>query len=152
MADVTEDQLSKRIRQLSVFLPNRLGALLTLDRALEAAEIRICALSTVDAADHAVLRLVVDQPTLAKEVLATEGYSLVDTELLGVVLPPGAGIRRVLTAILMAEQNIHYIYPLMAQKDGRQVLAIHPEDAAAAARTLVQRGMQLIDQEDLRRG
>ena len=149
MAGVTEDQYSRRVSQLSVFLPNRLGALLSVDRALEAADIKICALSVLDAADHAVVRLVVDRPTLAKQLLIADGHSLVDTDLVGVVLPAGSSIRQVLTAVLMAELNIHYICPLMTQHEGRHVLALHSEDAGQAASALLDRGFHLIDQEDL---
>ena len=62
MFDIAEDQGdSARIKQLSVFLPNRVGALLGVTRSLNSVAIRILALSIADAADHAVARLVVDQ-------------------------------------------------------------------------------------------
>ncbi len=150
MADVTEDQLSNRIKQISVFLPNRLGALLAINRALDSADIRILAVSILDAADHAVARLVVDQPTLARELLTTEGHSVVETDLLGVVLPQGVGIRRVLTAVILAELNVHYIYSLMVMSKERPVLALHVEEPAAAARVLLEEGMGLLNQDDLR--
>jgi hypothetical protein len=150
MADVTEDQLSHRVKQLAVFLPNRLGALLGLNRTLEAADIKVRAISILDAADHAVVRLVVDQPTLAAEILKTEGYGPVEAEVLGVALPPGASIRKLLTSVIAAELNIHYLYSLMAPVGGRNVLALRVENADAAAKNLLAHGMQLISQDDLK--
>jgi hypothetical protein len=149
MADIAEDQLSNRIRQISVLLPNRLGALLTLTRTLDAAEIKILALSILDASDHTVVRLVVDQPTLAREILTTEGHSVVETELLGVLLPSGVGIRQVLTAVIMAELNVLYLYSLMVTRQGTPVLALKTEDPGSAAAVLLDKGMRLLNQDDL---
>lgn len=150
MVEVAGDQLSHRLRQLSLFLPNRLGALLSVTRALDAAKIRVCALAIVDSADHAVARLVVDQPTLAAEVLKTEGYSLVETDLLGVVLSQGIGLRKVLTAMIAGEVNIHYLYSLLPLQDGGAVLALHVDDVEGAARVLSEKGLRLLSQDDLK--
>ena len=111
MPETIEDQGGSIIVQLSFFLPNRLGALLRATRELDAKGIRICALSILDAADHAVVRMVVDRPTDAKGTLIAEGYAVFETDLLGVALPrgKGLGIGKVLSALLMAEVNIHYI-------------------------------------------
>lgn len=149
MADVTEDQLSARIIQLSVFLPNRLGAILSLNRTLEAAKISIRGLSILDAADHVVVRMVVDQPTLAREILTVEGQSVVENELLAVVLTPAYGVRRVLAAIIMAELNLNYMYSLLAGYQGRPVLALSTEDQDSAAGALLAKGMGLLSQDDI---
>ena len=69
MYETTEDQVSPRIIQISIFLENRLGALLGVTRVLEAQSVNICAVSITDAADHAVVRLVVDRPSLASAAL-----------------------------------------------------------------------------------
>jgi hypothetical protein len=119
---------------------------------LEAQEINICAMSIVDAADHAVVRMVVDKPTLAAAALAAEGYYLITTDLIGVALPvsrPG-GMRRVLQALLMAELDVNYIYAVASPKAGpRAILALHVDDAVRAAQVLTQRGIALINQDEL---
>ena len=74
MFEVANDQTGPRIKQLSVFLSNRLGALLKVTRALEGKKVRICAISILDSADHAVIRLVVDRPSSAMEVLVLDGF------------------------------------------------------------------------------
>jgi len=147
MADVTEDAISNRVVQLSLFLPNRLGAMLRVHRSLGAASIRIRGITILDAADHAVVRLIVDQPTLATEMLRTEGTSPVVSELLAVALPGRGAIETVLTAVIAAELNIHYMYPLLAPVDGRSILALHVESPDSAARVLLERGMTLLNQD-----
>ncbi len=150
MASIAEDQISNRIRQLSIFLPNRLGALLSVNRTLEATKLQVRGISILDASDHAVIRLIVDQPTLAAEILKTAGLTPVETDVLGVALAPGTGIRRLLTAVIAAELNIHYLYSLAEPREGRTIFVLHVEEPNSAARHLMENGMELIDQGDLR--
>ncbi len=152
MTETTEDQASLRIRQLSIFLENRLGALLGVTRVLEAQNINLCALSITDAADHAVVRVVVDRPSLASAALQAEGYHILESDLLGVALPAArvGGFRKVLTALARAELNVHYVYAVVSQGAASAVLALYVEDMDRAARTLVECGMTLVSQDDLR--
>lgn len=149
MSDLEWDATSNRIHQISVFLPNRLGALLRLQRTVEAADVRIFALTILDSADHAVVRAIVDRPTLAEEILRTDGYSSVTTELLGVLLPPGRTVRGVLRALIAAELNIHYLYSFLQEHRGRAALALHVENPDRAAAQLLEAGFTLLHQDDL---
>ncbi len=149
MADVTEDAISHRIMQLSLFLPNRLGAMLRVHRTLDASRIKVRGITILDAADHAVVRLVCDQPTLAAEILRNEGTPPVESELLGVALPSGGELKSILTAVIAAELNVHYMYALLTPVDGRTVLALHVESPDAAARVLLGRGFRLVNQDAL---
>ncbi|MGQ0552708.1 MAG: amino acid-binding protein [Planctomycetota bacterium] len=149
--ETTEGQTSQRLKQLSIFLENRLGELLKISRVLEAQDVNICAVAISDAADHAVVRLLVDRPTLAAAALAADGYYLITTDLLGVALPankPG-GMRRVLQALLRAELNVHYIYAVATRGTNQAVLALHVEDNERAARVLIEQGIPLIGQDEL---
>lgn len=139
------------IKQLSVFVANRLGALLTVHRCLDAYALNVRAISIVEAADHAVFRLLVDRPGLAMETLRGEGYSVFESDLLGVALPTMSsdGIRRVLSALVLAELDVHYVYSLLTPTTNTPVLAVHVEDLEAAAKALSEKGLELIGQEEL---
>ena len=151
MLELTRDQTGPHIKQLSFFLPNRLGALLRATRGLESNNVKICSVSILDAADHAVVRMVVDRPSMALKALRDEGYNVFETELLGVTLPveKGIGIRKVLSALLLAEVNIHYVYSLMVQAGAHPVLALHVDDMRAAEKVLRDQGLELIGQDEL---
>lgn len=151
MFETTEDKASPRIKQLSIFLENRLGALLGVTRVLEQHTINICALSITDAADHAVVRLVVDRPSLAAASLQADGYHLMESDLLGIALPATrvGGFRKVLTALARAELNVNYVYAVATHAPVGAVLALHVEDMDRAARVLVDAGMALVGQDDL---
>ncbi len=139
------------VKQLSVFVANRLGALLTVTRCLDAYGLEVRAISIIEAADHAVFRLLVDRPGLDKETLQSEGYSVFESDILGVALPSTTsdGIRRVLSALLLAELNVHYVYSLVLPTTNTPVLAVHVEDIEAAAQILGEKGLELIGQEEL---
>jgi hypothetical protein len=151
MSEVALDQTGPRILQLSFFLPNRLGALLRTTRSLETENVHICAISILDAADHAVVRMVVDRPAAAQDALTAAGYNVFQTELLGVALPieKGIGIKKVLSALLMAEVNVLYVYSLMVYAGAHPVLAIHVDDVRTAAQVLQSQGLELVGQDEL---
>jgi len=152
MYETTEDQVSPRIIQISIFLENRLGALLGVTRVLEAQSVNICAVSITDAADHAVVRLVVDRPSLASAALQAEGYHILESEILGVALPAArvGGFRKVLAALARAELNVHYVYAIVKEGPQGAVLALHVEDMERAGRVLTESGMTLVAQDQLR--
>lgn len=153
MYEIAEEQTDPSvpaIKQLSIFLPNRVGALLAVTRCLDAFAIQIRGLQIIDSVDHAVVRMVVDRPGLAQEALLTEGYAVVETDLIGVALPEGSdGIRQVLQALLLAELNVHYVYPLIRGALSQTVLAVHVEDVESAVRVLSDKGLDIIGQEEL---
>ncbi len=91
MIETARDTTGPLIKQISFFLENRVGALLSVVRKLEEENIHICAISIVDAADHAVIRMVVNRPSLAVHALHKGGIQVFHTELLGVELPSRGG-------------------------------------------------------------
>jgi hypothetical protein len=151
MPEVANQQVNPRLRQVSFFIPNRLGALRRAIQILEEKDVRIGGISVLETADHAVVRLVVDRPDGAFELLTAEGYGGCITELLGVRLPPGPrfGIQRVLSVLLGAEVSLMYCYGLILQAGGHPVLALQADDLGMAGRVLVRNGFPLVGQDDL---
>jgi hypothetical protein len=152
MAETARSRASEpRLRQLSFFLPNRLGALFRATQHLERESVRICGLSLLDATDHVVVRMIVNRPAVAKEQLEKAGYPVYEAELLGVALPATEefGIRKVLSGLLGAEINIAYAYALIVQVDGHPVLALKVDDMGMATRVVQSARLALVDQAEL---
>jgi len=151
MAETARDRADPRLRQISFFLPNRLGALFRATQHLEREQVRICGLSLLDATDHVVVRMIVDRPETAKTQLAEAVYPVYEADLLGVALPAKEefGIRKVLHGLLSAEINIAYAYALIVQVDGHPVLALKVDDMDMAARVVLAAKLDLVDQEQL---
>jgi hypothetical protein len=150
-ADTARDRLDPRIQQISFFLPNRLGALRRAFAALESQKLKIGGISTLDATDHAVVRVVVDKPETALQILTGEGYGACSTDVLGCALPPGPdfGILRVLSVLVAAEVNVEYAYSLILRTDGHPVLALQVDDLEMAGRVLRSHGFTLVGQNQL---
>jgi len=148
---VANDQAFPTVEQLSYFLPNRVGALQRIVGALRDQKIEICAVAIRDAHDHAVVRMLVDLPGKAREILTHEGTQVLSTPVLGVTLSyeGGHGIADVLGALLRAELNVHYCYAMISRNQGRPILAVHVDDPTTATQTLRRAGVDLIDQRDL---
>jgi len=139
------------VRQFSIFLENRVGALLDLVRRIEASGNRIVALTVVDSADCAVIRLILSDPERATETLRLAKLAFFECNLLLVQLPPGnAPLGKVCKALLAAEINIHYAYPLMiGSASHRPVLAIHVDDQETGSQTLEREGFTVLSESDL---
>ena len=147
------DMAGARIAQLTLFIGDRLEALHRALAVLEEEPIRICAISILDGADHAVVRLVVDRPDVATDLLASAGYPVYRRDLLAVALPArqerALGIRGVLQALLAAEVKVIYVYALVVQIEDRSILAISAEDLEMAERAIRNVGLELVDQDQL---
>lgn len=153
MPETSRGQTDPRIVQISVFLPNRLGALRRAVQRLEDEDVRILGLNVLDAADHAVVRLVVDRPAPALAALQQAGYGVFETDVLAVQVPAGrrGAMQQVLSALVGAEVNMEYVYGLLARLDGRALVALQTDDAGVAERVLKSRGFDLVHQDELPR-
>jgi hypothetical protein len=153
MATSAPEPGDDRIQQLSVLAENRTFALGAITRALAEFHVRILAISILAAAEHAVVRLVVNAPAQATLALQAVGYKVLRADLLGVALPPAEepeiGIRKVMAALVSAEVRVEYVYSLIAPLNGRPVLAVHVDDLAVAARAIRSVGLALVDQAHL---
>lgn len=143
---------STRLRQFTIFLENRVGRLQTLVRALEQGAGTIVALSIEESADTALVRLICSHPDASREILQKEEFSFSESELLAVELPKRTRqpLIAICSALLAAEINIHYAYPLLVRPRG-PTLAMYVDDPTLAAQLLIRKGFTLIGESDLRK-
>lgn len=78
-------------KQLSVFVQNKVGSLGELSIALAKANINIKALSIVDDLDWGIVRLIVDEPEKAKEILHKLGLMYGEGQVVTVMLENHSG-------------------------------------------------------------
>ncbi len=149
---IAESLRSPLVKQFSVFLENKVGALLDLTRTLGDANVHICGLSVVDTADASVIRMVVDDPDHCREVLHKAQIPISETSLVVVELPRGPEkLDRVLRQLVAAEVNIQYTYSLMVRPNDKALLALHCEDPDYARDVLVRSGFAVLSQKDISR-
>jgi len=141
-----------RIRQFTVFLENRVGRLQGLLRAFEETAGKICGLSIEESADSALVRVICSDPDSGRDALRGSGFSFSESELLAVELPRRTTqpLMSICAALLAAEINIHYAYPLLQRPRG-PALALYVEDPTLAAQLLIRKGFILIGESDLKK-
>ncbi|MCK4659924.1 MAG: acetolactate synthase [Phycisphaerae bacterium] len=140
------------VRQFSVFMENRVGSLLRMTRVFENTELHILAISVVDSVDCSVVRMIVDDPDKAYDVLTEAGFSVCESELVVVSLPHGKrALLEVLVALLRGEINVHYTYPLLVRPLDRPALAISTDSLDAAVAVLKDKKLIVLDHCDITR-
>ena len=98
-------------KQLSVFMPNRPGALTRTCTLLAEADINVTMMAVHDMVDNAVVRFLVDQPTKALLLLEQEEYYVLEQEVVVVELENRAGeLARLSQKLAEADINIAYAY------------------------------------------
>src|SRR5437667_3075322 len=90
--------------RFSVFTPNRLGRLHDLIRLLGAQDVHVLALMVLDTTDSAIIRVVLDDPERARELLLREGFPFTESKLVAVEVEP-TDLNRLMAALLEAELN-----------------------------------------------
>jgi hypothetical protein len=139
-----------RVRQFTVFLENKVGRLQSLVRALEQGSGKIVAMSIHDSADSALVRLICSDADESREILKYAGFPFSESDLLVVELPKKSKqpLIDICAALLAAEINIHYAYPLLLRPRAPS-LALYVDDSTLAARLLIKKGFTLIGESDL---
>lgn len=118
-----------KIKQLSIFLQNRMGSLSKPLEVLSENGINIRAMCMADTSEFGILRLVVDNPLKGKEVLEENNFLVKITEIIGVEMndAPG-GLTDVLKVIKDNEIDLEYLYAFTHDKVDKAILLLHAED------------------------
>jgi hypothetical protein len=138
-----------RNTQFSAFLDNRCGKLLELVEIFDGHAVNMVALSVIDSADHAVVRLVTSRSDLARRLLQRHQIPFSEAEILVVELSAGQTLSKLCISLLSAELNIHYAYPLMVRPHGVPTIAIHTDDQVLAGQILRRKMFTLLGENDL---
>jgi len=137
-------------QQLSLFLENHVGEMLRVARLLGNGTIRILGLSLEGKVDCAVLRLLVNDPDAAYDLLSGVGMAMAQSEVLVVELPPGKrGIITVCTALISGEVSINYAYTAWATTDCTPCLAIQVDNLERGAHVLALKDFRVLAQDEL---
>ncbi len=78
------------VRQFSVFMENKVGRLLDIVKIFSQGRVHVVALSILDTADAAIVRLVVDDPDRARTLFQEHGFAYTEVSLVVVELSSSA--------------------------------------------------------------
>jgi hypothetical protein len=150
-SETTQGRRAEPVTQFSVFTANRLGRLHQLIGLLSSREVHVLALTVLDTTDSAIIRLVVDDPDLARTLLLESGFPFTESSLLVVQVDAATELSRLMAALLEAEINVNYLYSFIPHPAGKSLLALSMEDNEMAEQVLTRHQFQLLRQADISR-
>lgn len=123
--------------QLAVFLENRPGALARVCEALAKAGVNIHALTVSDTVDHAVVRMIVSDPTKALMLLGESGALAFENDVLCIDATNEMGVLgRIAEALSRAEVNIEYAYLATGSSSSKGIIVLRPSNLEKARQAL----------------
>ena len=139
------------IKQISVFLENKPGALYAMTGVLAQNRVDLRALSVAETKDFGIVRLIADDVYKAATILKEAGYVHSITPVLAVAIAdvPG-GLNQVLQVLTDAKVNVEYMYAFLGGKDvDHAYMIFRVADPEKAAKALSARGIKLVEQEEM---
>ncbi len=127
------------VNQISVFLENKKGKLAEITRILAKNDIDMYAISIADTTNFGILRIIVNDPEKAVEVIRDAGYTVNTTEVLAVHVPdqPG-GLHQVLDILSKGDISVEYLYSFV-RRPTESALILFKVDETEAARELLKK-------------
>jgi hypothetical protein len=139
------------VKQFSIFAENRVGRLHDLTALFREHNVHIMAITVLDTTDSAIMRVIVDDPEKARELMVNNDFPYTETEVLAVEVGDESKLKAVLGAIFEAEINVHYVYSFIKRPDGAAALVLSIEDGDVAAQALNRCGFKVLSQRDISR-
>src|SRR6202030_4437440 len=140
------------VKQFSVFLPNKVGAMLEVVKLLNAHHSHVVAISVSESTDSAIARIVVSDPDGVEQLFRENDVAYGMCEVVVVELREVATqLAKLLATLFTAEVNVHFTYPLLTRPRGLAALALHVDDNDCASSVLIGAGFKLLSHADISR-
>ena len=138
------------VKQISVFIENKIGGLSNITDVLAQADVNIRALSIADTSDFGILRLIVDDVFKAGNALKENGHIYSITDVLAVAGDDKPGsIARIVKALANEGIGMDYAYAFFAKKENLAYMIIKVEDMEKASKALRENGIHLASEEEI---
>jgi len=127
------------MKQLSVFLENKHGKLLTLTNLLKTNNINIRTITIAETPEFGIARMIVDEIERAENLLKANEFACRQTDVLAVEIDdkPG-GLSAILEIFDKAEINIEYMYGFLEKKSDNAIMIFRVKDNQKAQDILTQ--------------
>ena len=117
LPETTQRFEGPRVRQFSVFLKNKVGALLEVVRLLNVHMVDVVGMSVQDSTDSSIVRLIASDPEMVEELFKDNDIAYGICEMVVVEMEEVAtDLAKLLVSLLAAEVNIYFSYPLLTRQ------------------------------------
>ncbi|MBR3768120.1 MAG: acetolactate synthase [Clostridia bacterium] len=137
------------MKQLSVFVENKIGRLSAVLDILKVNDVDISALSLADTSEYGILRLVVDKPDEAMAALKEAGIMVKCTQVIAAAMDdaPG-GLAYLLSLLTNANIGIEYMYAFIGKAEGKAWTVLRVDDVETATEVFKKNGVAMHDDHD----
>ena len=138
------------IKQLTVFIQNKKGTVVSVTEILAKNDINLRALSIAETQDFGILRLIVSDEVKAEKVLGENGYLIKVIDVVGVKIGDAPGkLTAALDVLDKANINVEYLYAFMARTEKHAYVVLRVEDNEEAESILISAGFKMISEADI---
>ena len=138
------------IKQLTVFVENKQGAIVSITETLSKHNINLRALSIAETQEFGILRLIVDNEATAEKILAEAGYLIKITDVVGVKISDEPGkLSEALKVLDENKINMEYLYAFMTRTEKHAYVVIRVEDNVSAEASLKNAGFKIVTEADV---
>lgn len=136
------------VKQLTVFIENRVGTLKEAAKVLKDNDINIYSISLADTSEYGLLRMIVSDPDKGSKVLKDNNFSAKATEVVAVKLENKVGtLEHLFNTLSGAGIGIEYMYAMATSKEGAMILKT--SDGNKAVEVLKSAGFGLLDEDGM---
>ena len=138
------------IKQLTIFVQNKKGTVVSVTDILSKKNINLRALSIAETQDFGILRLIVNDEKTAESVLLENGYLIKVIDVVGVKIGDEPGkLTEALDVLDKADINVEYMYAFLANTDKYAYVVLRVEDNKLAEDALSRAGFSLVTEKDI---
>ena len=138
------------IKQLTVFVQNKKGTVVSVTDILSKNNINLRALSIAETQDFGILRLIVNDEKTAEKVLSENGYLIKVIDVIGVKIGDEPGkLSEALNVLDKADINVEYLYAFMARTEKHAYVVLRVEENEEAEAALTGAGFKMISESDI---
>ncbi|MBE5879512.1 MAG: ACT domain-containing protein [Lachnospiraceae bacterium] len=138
------------IKQLTVFVENKKGSMVSITDILSKNNVNIRALSIAETQDFGILRLIVNDNETALKALQENDYLVKSVDVLGVKIGDAPGkLTTALDVLDKANINVEYLYAFMLRTEKHAYVVLRVENNEVAGAALEKAGYHLITEADV---
>ena len=138
------------MKQISIFIENKDGELAEVAALFAKNNINLRALSLADTQDFGILRVIVEDPDKAVNILKEAGYAYSMTDVVAVAFHDKAGaLSEVLNACLAADISVEYAYAFLSKKPDTACMIFRTSDHDKTVELLEGIGMKAVSQDEI---
>lgn len=138
------------VRQISVFMENKVGPLAEITTLLAQHQINMRALSVAETQDFGILRIIVEEPEKAEQVLKDNQIIFRESSVLAVLMEDRPGsMAAVVDQLAQAGIPVEYAYAFITRQADNACLILKVKEDEAAEALLEKEGIRSLSEQEL---